>query len=219
MDHRRTVIEGYKVNGSPYFGYLEIPKGKHPPNWTPNPRWMDIFKGRDDERVLFKTLLMTKYAGAVGGFAALFDVMLVTQSQTVTSALQRILYWNVPIIGGGLAYTSTVAVLASMRGGKNDTWNHFFGGLAAGSVCGAARHSIIFGAVLGFGFGMYGAVHKDCVLQDIDLWPDIGQQNTKRGWSLSHKEDYSVTRERRGYWKRNASDPDPPPDPKPNVIQ
>jgi hypothetical protein len=191
-----------------------IPR-KHPPNWTPSPRWIDVFKGRDDEKVLFKTLLMSKYTGAGAAFFSIADIMLLAQSQTITAALQRILTWSVPMVGGGIAYTTTVCIASSLRGKKEDTWNHFFGGAMSGAVIGAARKSVIAGSLAGLFFGLYGAVHKDCVLQGVELWPDLSTKHTMWGWSLSHKQDMTVTAKRPGYWVRSKDDPPPPPEANP----
>jgi len=56
--------------------------------------------------------------------------------------MRRIGYWGVPLIGGGIAYTSIVCTAASMRK-KTDQWNHAFGGAAAGLVFGGASKLIM----------------------------------------------------------------------------
>lgn len=52
------------------------------------------------------------------------------------NALARIKFWFIPLVGGGIAYTTVVHLSGSLRKDKDPRWNHFLGGAAIGTVVG-----------------------------------------------------------------------------------
>jgi len=182
---------------------------KPPANYTTpdKPRFIDIFKGRDDEDFIRKTRIMCKFTGWYTFSASLVDIILFTDPSTLVGGLSRVMYWGVPIIGGGLAYTATMTTMASLRK-KDDQWNHFFAGGAYGSVCGAARKSIPFGIMMGLGLGLVGALMKDSVIYKYQVWPEFDIHTRQIGHAWTHKTDYStwLTPDTKGWWARSEEE-------------
>jgi len=69
------------------------------------------------------------------------------QNPGIATAVARITWWGIPFIGGGIVYTSTVNMLANIRG-KTDPINHFWGGAAVGALLGKHCKSYNFNTVL-----------------------------------------------------------------------
>jgi len=67
----------------------------------------------------------------------------------IPTALSRIKWWAIPLIGGGLAYTATVNTMSALRG-KTDQLNYFYAGLATGAVIG--KHCRSYCGSLGSSF-------------------------------------------------------------------
>jgi len=183
----------------PITDFITLP----PPNTTdPNhPSFVDVFKGKDDENFIFKSLVLSKFTGATAAFAILADACVGTRPTDTIGLLKRVNYWGTPLIGGGIAYTSTVCLMASLRN-KHDQFNHLMGGWAAGAVFGAARKSIFFGLVTGTLVGIFGMAYKDSIIFNYQIHTDPGPRF--QGLSISHRHDYSLQRKIPSNWTREA---------------
>jgi len=67
--------------------YFDTP----PPNYTPPGAgsFVDIFKGKDDEDLVYKTYLLSKYTILTAGFASVIDICLGTQPKVQMVCLFR----------------------------------------------------------------------------------------------------------------------------------
>jgi len=184
------------------------------PNYTPpgKPSIVDIFKGDDGDGLIFKTYVMTKYTTLATFLGVSFDATVGTRPKDLAGLLRRVGYWSVPIIGGGIAYTSMVSVAASIRK-KDDQWNHVIGGIGAGTVCGGARRSIMFGVFMSAVLAFVGASYKESIMFEFEIFKET--RNIKRGFANSHLWDLSLrhkTEPERGNWYKDKT-PMPPPAP------
>ncbi len=59
--------------------FIDLPA----PNYTPpgQPSFVDVFKGKDDESLIYKSLLLTKFSAFTTGIAVLVDATVGTRPQ------------------------------------------------------------------------------------------------------------------------------------------
>jgi len=165
-----------------------------------------LFQGKDDENLVNKCLVMTKHTGLLTGFFTLIDVVGVNEHKGITHALQTVIRYSRPLIGGGLAYMSLTNVAASLRN-KNDSTNHMWGGIGWGLVAGAHTRNLQTGVNTAIVMGLFGMAYKEYVLKGLDLIPDLPRAKMN-GFSLTHKMDFTLFPERPSYWVRTQEEAD-----------
>jgi len=162
-----------------------------------------LYDGKDDENYLYKTLVLTKYTGITSATFAAMDIALFPRPNPgLGNALSRIKFYAGPIVGGGLAYTSAVLLATNLRG-KNDQYNHMYGGAAWGIVIGKCARCFITGSLMGLLLGFTGFILKDCAMHD--MWPDIISRK-RFGGAFHHKYDMTMVPDRQGYWVRSQEE-------------
>jgi len=170
------------------------------PKW---PRFVDLFKGKHDENVAYRTLLLSKYAFYCTTAGTLYDVCVGTQPRDVTAMLQRVVYWGVPFFGGSLAYMVTLVTIGSIRK-KNDQFTQIPAGYAAGAVLGAARKNLQVGFWTGTFLAGLGFFYKDSVLNGYEMFPDPRQ--AKLGLATHHKTRMTTRKHFEGDWVRTEAE-------------
>lgn len=148
------------------------------------------------EDVFKKLWVSAKIAGGAGLMISTGDVMLYSHPKGYLQTMGRYIYITGPFIATAAAFTTTANVLASARG-KDDRWNYFLGGVAAGSVVGAWRKSLMVGFVFSMAFGAMGVVRKDALDEGWLFDPPVVKSYSGVN---SRNYDYTLTKERPRNW-------------------
>eukprot|EP00745_Piridium_sociabile_P028633 TRINITY_DN46256_c0_g1_i1.p1 TRINITY_DN46256_c0_g1~~TRINITY_DN46256_c0_g1_i1.p1 ORF type:complete len:199 (+),score=38.29 TRINITY_DN46256_c0_g1_i1:50-598(+) len=130
---------------------------------TPRIRCYPFYKTKDGDDCLKKTLALSAYSGAAGTTFALMAGLTSTTTDNpalASNVLIRLTKYGLPMFAAGGMFAATTCTVANLRGGKDDPFNHFAGGLATGSVFGTAFKSHKLGWGLGFTFAFLALIWK-----------------------------------------------------------
>ncbi|XP_041358423.1 NADH dehydrogenase [ubiquinone] 1 alpha subcomplex subunit 11-like [Gigantopelta aegis] len=136
----------------------------------PKTKYYSIYDKPDNDDCMKKVCYGTVYGGLFGTFVSVFDTLGYSRPGTMVGAAQRCGFHTSLFALAGAAYTSVTVLSASMRK-KDDTINHFFGGLAAGGVFGARANSQKVGWGLGIAFGLTGITIKLFRMSGMKFYP------------------------------------------------
>lgn len=106
--------------------------------------------------------MLSGYSGAAGTTFALLAGLTSTTADNPalgSNILIRLAKYGLPMFAAGGMFAASTCVIANVRG-KDDPLNHFFGGLATGSVFGTAFKSQKLGWGLGFTFALFAMILK-----------------------------------------------------------
>ncbi|XP_054278352.1 NADH dehydrogenase [ubiquinone] 1 alpha subcomplex subunit 11-like [Macrosteles quadrilineatus] len=126
----------------------------------------------DGEDCLQKVIYMNKVGALLGGFYSTLDVLTLSKPVGVGNIALRYATLTLPVMAVGSTFAAVTCLSTSFRD-KDDIWNYFYGGLAAGSVAGAAARNGVVGTVCAFSFGVLGMVKKYSVQEGFDLFPPV----------------------------------------------
>jgi len=161
----------------------------------------EVFEGKDNDDYVHKTIQMTKYTATTSAFISCGEItFLELRGLKAARAIGR---WALPIIGGGIAYTTTAAFLGGIRN-KTEAKHHFMAGQVAGAIYGASRKSFMAGLLWGLVLGLTGMVYKDASINGYTFVGDFDPDGREVGWSWSHKQDYTLYKDYPGYWVKEA---------------
>lgn len=125
----------------------------------------------DGEDAFGKIVATNKYALSAGLAWSMFDVLTLTKPQGYGPTLGRFAYNTGPLMGMATAFTLTTLTATNVRG-KDDKFNYFLGGFAAGGVFGAWKHNHVAGLCAGLFLGIAGVIKKMSVEQGWEFFPD-----------------------------------------------
>jgi len=152
---------------------LEGNKYAVPPQYT----GIDFYKalsGKDDENVLERARIMTKWTLFCASIQTLLNTYMLERTERVY-VTRMALHYGVPWIGGGLVYIGTVSAVASLRK-KDDTFNHLCGGFAAASFvatkCQTIQSKCLTGFTLGLTLAFIGMWYKSFHMQGWIVFPE-----------------------------------------------
>lgn len=149
------------------------------------------------EDVLKKFWISTKVAGGAGFLVSTCDVMLYSFPKGYLQTLGRYLFFTGPFIASAGAFTVAANILASTRK-KDDRWNFFLGGVAAGSIIGAWRKSLMVGFLTSMAFGIMAVVKKDSIDEGWMFMPPLN--NVQLSGVNTKAFDFTMTKERPRNW-------------------
>ncbi|KAG5891675.1 hypothetical protein JTB14_020093 [Gonioctena quinquepunctata] len=154
------------------------------------------FDTPDGQDVVKKLLYVWKPTSLVAFAAGTFDVIAWTQPKGYLPTLGRFVYLGAPIFGTTTAFVLTTNIAASLRK-KDDKWNWFLGGFAAGSVLGVWRRKTIVGFNMGMLFGILAVCRKIAAENGWEVTPPNKVPIASTGiWDV----DLSLTKDRPGNW-------------------
>jgi len=169
----------------------------------PHPRI--LWEMKDDDGWWEKTTCAIRWTALTTAFFAIFDInMMPGRKPGIANVINRVKFWGVPFIGGGIAYTSIVHTVSNLRGSKDDMYNHFWAGASVGAVVGAAARKPLMGCVTGFFLAIFALMAKDSALRG-EFPESLGAQRSF-GSTWSHRMDMSLVEDRPGYWVRREED-------------
>lgn len=144
----------------------------------------------DGEDCLQKLGFLTKYCGVYGIILSSVDVLMYSHPQGYPQILARYAAVTLPVMGMGAAFASTTCIATNFRK-KDDIWNYYLGGAAAGAVAGAAKKSLKVGSYAAFFLGAAAAVKKDF---DLRGWSFVDPNDSKIVGDFRFvKRDFSIT--------------------------
>ncbi|KAL8622453.1 hypothetical protein ACOMHN_034118 [Nucella lapillus] len=153
-----------------------------------------FYKGKDGDDCLRKALTLSAYSGAAGTtFALIAGLTSTTADNPALSSniLIRLTKYGLPMFAAGGVFAASTCVIANVRG-KDDPFNHFFGGLATGSVFGTAFKSQKLGWGLGCAFALFAMIVK---AGKIEGFANLDLTQFRRERTLgSHQRSYLTTR-------------------------
>ncbi|XP_076441460.1 NADH dehydrogenase [ubiquinone] 1 alpha subcomplex subunit 11-like [Babylonia areolata] len=172
-------------------------ESEHRQKYFPPPKFpfsYSIFEAKDGDDCLKKTLTLSAYTGATGTTFALIAGLTSTTADNPalgSNILIRLTKYGLPMFAAGGMYAATTCVVANIRG-KNDPFNHFFGGLAMGSVFGTAFKSQKLGWGIGFATGFLAMIWK---AGKIEGFTNFDYSQYRREKTLGgHTRSYLTTR-------------------------
>lgn len=156
-------------------------------------KYYDTPKGEDVHKKLW---VATKYAGAAGLMISTADVMLHSYPKGYLQTIGRYGYITGPFIATAATFTIASNLLTSIRK-KDDSINYFLGGVAAGSVVGAWRKSLMAGFVAAMALGTLAVVKKSSIDEGWVFMPPM-----ERAFSGVNTQayDFTLTAERPRNW-------------------
>lgn len=156
-------------------------------------KYYDTPMGED----VFKKLWVSgRIAGAAGLLISTCDVMLYSYPKGYLQTMGRYIYITGPFIATAAAFTTTANMLASARG-KDDRLNYFLGGVAAGTIIGTWRKSLMVGFAFSVAFGVMGIVRKDALDNNWLFNPPVVRSYSGPN---AHNYDFTLTKERPRNW-------------------
>ncbi|XP_047517116.1 NADH dehydrogenase [ubiquinone] 1 alpha subcomplex subunit 11 [Pieris napi] len=143
------------------------------------PEGQDIFK---------KTLVTTKYAILASLPVATFDVLLYSHPKGIFQTVMRYGFYLGPAISMATAFTLTTNIAQNVRG-KNDEFNYFLGGAAAGAVYASVRRQPVIAVPAAIVLGACGIVKKIGIDNNFTFFPKLhsGKESinsVRRDWTF-----------------------------------
>ncbi|XP_055331902.1 NADH dehydrogenase [ubiquinone] 1 alpha subcomplex subunit 11-like [Paramacrobiotus metropolitanus] len=122
-------------------------------------KWYDTPDGED---CIKKMIYLGRMSGIAGMAFSYFEVGAnrhLIPVQTPTGYAIRFVSSTAPFVAAGVAFGGVTCLMCSARK-KDDFWNYFWGGMAAGGVVGVRFKSGTLGTVAGILFGFMAAFKK-----------------------------------------------------------
>lgn len=139
-----------------------------------------FYKTKDGDDCLRKILTLSCYSGGIGSGFAVVGALKATiheSPQLGSHLLIRLGKYALPMAAAGAMFSAAICTMANVRGGANDPYNHFVGGLAVGSVFGAATRSHAKGWGMGIFIGLAALIWKAGKLEG---WANIDGEEINR---------------------------------------
>ncbi|XP_026320925.1 NADH dehydrogenase [ubiquinone] 1 alpha subcomplex subunit 11 [Hyposmocoma kahamanoa] len=151
-----------------------------------NYKYYDTPEGHD---IFKKTFVTTKYAAISGLAYSTFDVLMFSHPKGFVNTVGRVGYIVGPLVGMAAAFTVTANMVQNYRG-KNDKLNYFWGGAAAGAICGAWMRSATIGVPAAVVFGALAVIKKTGVDEGWTFIPDTtlaskSIQSVRHDWTMA----------------------------------
>uniref|UniRef100_A0A1L8EBD7 NADH dehydrogenase [ubiquinone] 1 alpha subcomplex subunit 11 n=1 Tax=Haematobia irritans TaxID=7368 RepID=A0A1L8EBD7_HAEIR len=119
-----------------------------------------------------KMVATNTYAATAGLAWSTVDVLMLSHPKGYLPTLARFAYNTGPMMGMASAFTLATYMATNVRG-KDDRFNYFLGGFAAGGVYGAWRRSHVAGLVMGLFFGLAGVIKKTSIQEGWEFFPSL----------------------------------------------
>ncbi|XP_067634178.1 NADH dehydrogenase [ubiquinone] 1 alpha subcomplex subunit 11 [Eurosta solidaginis] len=126
----------------------------------------------EGQDIFGKMVATNKYAAVTGLFYSVADVLMYSKPKGYLPTLGRIAYIIGPMMGMASAFTLTTYASTNIRG-KDDKFNYFLGGFAAGGVYGAWQKNHVSGLVVGLFLGIAGGVKKLSKQEGWEFFPNV----------------------------------------------
>lgn len=145
------------------------------PEFTPLP-WLNRIPGYqyydtpDGEDCLKKVIYMNKLGVLFGGFYSTLDVISFSKPVGVGNIALRYATITLPLMAIGSTFAAVTCLSTNIRK-KDDFWNYFWGGVAAGGVTGAVTKSGPLGTLCALTFGCAGMTKKYAIQEGWTLLP------------------------------------------------
>lgn len=168
------------------------------PDYTPLP-WLNRIPGYqyydtpDGEDCVKKVIYLNKVGAILGGFYSTLDVLTMSKPVGVGNIALRYATLTLPVMAVGSTFGAVTCLSTTIRG-KDDFFNYFYGGVAAGSVTGAIARNGVVGTLCAVSFGIAGMLKKYYVMKGWIMFPPLPQKNRYSSHGpWSHKFDLSMT--------------------------
>ncbi|KAF0287394.1 NADH dehydrogenase [ubiquinone] 1 alpha subcomplex subunit 11 [Amphibalanus amphitrite] len=147
---------------------------------------------KDGEDCHKKIWFMTKSALLLSGWAGPCYCALVTHPVGAWQTVHSLGYITIPLVTSAATFAATTCALTNLRG-KDDFYNPALGGLAAGSIFGAAKQSLATGARWGGIFAVAAISVKAGVDYDWRWWE--AENFTQRGTVGMWRHDWTLRKD------------------------
>lgn len=153
----------------------------------------------DGEDLLPKLWVTLKPAALIAFATSTCDVVLYSKPKGYLQILGRYLHFTWPILGVTTAFVVVQNMSGSWRG-KDDKFNWFLGGAAAGGVLGVWRKNHVTGITLAMALGLAGVTKKYCIQNGFALIPAEKDVHTQYGGLRTVRQDWTLLKQRPGNW-------------------
>lgn len=150
------------------------------------------YDSKDGEDCHKKVWFMTKMGLVFSAWAGPAYCAMVTQPVGVWQTAHSLGVVTVPVVTAGATFAATSCALTNLRG-KDDAWNAALGGLAAGSIFGAAKQSLATGGRLGAIFAGVAVSVKMGIDNDWKWWE--AEKFTQRGTVGMWRHDWTLRKD------------------------
>jgi len=154
-----------------------------------------FYSTKDGDDCLKKTIATSAFSGGLGTAFGLVAGLTSTTPYSPalgSNVLIRLSKYGLPMFAAGGMFAATTCAVANIRGGKDDPWNHFCGGLATGSVFGTAFKSQKLGWGLGFTFAFLALLMKAGKIDGFATW-DINTLRREKAFN-EYQRSYLTSR-------------------------